>query len=478
MFAVAFFSILAVTALAGTVPEQVHISLAGNDGNGNSNGMAVSWQTEENTDTSLVKYGLISGDYTFSASGVSGAYWETFNHHVVLSDLKADTMYYYVVGDADGGFSKEYKFKTAPITSSDTTSFSFGVFADLGVSHGDSTLNYLKNTMKNDVSLVWHGGDESYADDSFLHVGCATKFCYEDVYDEYMNDVQDWASMLPYMVAPGNHEVECHDPACLASKEKREKLSNFTAYNNRFHMPSQESGGVLNMWYSFNYANAHFITIDTETGYPGAAEETRYVLPCGGFGDQLTWLEADLKAANENRANRPWVFVQGHHPLYQGSKVNEDFQTAVEDMFYKYGVDIYFSGHVHSYERDYPTYRGEVDVNGYDNPRATSYLMIGGSGNDEMRNAEKDENNSKQFLDARALGKQYDVTPKEDGSDGRWVKGVEGEAGSWTAFTDKDHFGIGKVTIIDNNHLEFEYIRTTTGEVFDTVSLTRDHKVY
>ena len=107
--------------------------------------------------------------------------------------------------------------------------------------------------------------------------------------------------------------------------------------------------------------------------------------------------------------------------------------------------------------------------------------MIGGSGNDEMRNAEKDAKaSSKQFLDARALGKQYDVTPKEDGSSGRsrWVKGVEGESGGWTAFTDKEHFGIGKVTIIDNDHLEFEYIRTTDGNVFDTMSLTRDHKIY
>jgi hypothetical protein len=27
-------------------------------------------------------------------------------------------------------------------------------------------------------------------------------------------------------------------------------LSNFTAYNSRFRMPSEESGGVMNMWHS------------------------------------------------------------------------------------------------------------------------------------------------------------------------------------------------------------------------------------
>lgn len=38
-----------------------------------------------------------------------------------------------------------------------------------------------------------------------------------------------------------------------------------------------------------------------------------------------------------------------------------------------------------------------------------------------------------------------------------------------------DHVGIGKVTIIDDSNLRFEYIRTMTGEVFDSIVLTRDH---
>jgi hypothetical protein len=63
------------------------------------------------------------------------------------------------------------------------------------------------------------------------------------------------------------------DPACLADSNKRDKLSNFSAYNARFRMPSLESSGTLNMHFSFNFGPVHFISIDTETGYPGAAEE-------------------------------------------------------------------------------------------------------------------------------------------------------------------------------------------------------------
>jgi len=474
MFALVLGMSLCATSMAGsTAPEQVHIALSGNDGNGNSNGMTVSWLTEDDTSAS-VKYGYTSSQYESSASGLSASYYETFNHHVTLSDLDADTWVYYVVGDETGGFSTEYKFKTAPLSTNRDASFSFGVFADLGSAHGDSTLNYLTNTLSNEVDLIWHGGDVGYADDSFMHPGCLFKFCYETAFNEYMNDITTWSTRLPYMVAPGNHEAECHDPSCLTSSDKRDKLSNFTAYNGRFHMPSDESGGVLNMWYSFNYQNVHFISIDTETGYPGAAEETRYVLPCGGFGNQMQWLEADLIAASADRATRPWILVQGHHPLYNGDSVNADFQTAVEDLFYKYNVDVYFSGHVHSYERDFPVYKSELDAAGYNNPRATTYIMIGGSGNDEMYLAEhgqsKEAENVKKFL------KKYDPSPKEDGTDGKWNK-VQGKTGPWTAEIDTDHFGIGKVTIADANELHFEYIRTTTGEVFDTVTLVRDHTV-
>lgn len=40
--------------------------------------------------------------------------------------------------------------------------------------------------------------------------------------------------------------------------------------------------------------------------------------------------------------------------MYQGKSINAEFQAAMEELFHKYGVDVYFSGHVHSYERDYP----------------------------------------------------------------------------------------------------------------------------
>ena len=117
----------------------------------------------------------------------------------------------------------------------------------------------------------------------------------------------------------------------------------------------------------------------------------------------------------------PRILAQGHHPLYHGGAYNADFGAAVEDLFYKYGVDAYFSGHVHSYERDVPVYKSVIDPAGYVNPAATAYFMIGGAGNYEMHKAEKGKN-SPAVEKAREAAKKYDPSPKEDGKDGRWKK--------------------------------------------------------
>lgn len=234
------------------------------------------------------------------------------------------------------------------------------------------------------------------------------------------------------------------------------------------------------MHYSFNYGNVHFISLDTETGYPGAREETRYVLPCGGFGDQLAWLEQDLILANEQRALRPWIFVAGHRPMYDGDSINTDFQTAVEKLFYDYSVDIYFCGHEHFYERDYPVYQGITETTNYTNPLATTHILIGGAGNDEMRGGvqldrsiDPSPRDKPSHLDHRIKKQKKNVIAAE-AAEGKKVN--EDSDGPWTAVTDKDNYvGIGKVTIIDDNQLQFDYIRTLSGEIFDTITLTRDH---
>ncbi len=154
-------------AVSGSVPpEQIHIALAGRDSAGNPDRMAVSWVTQEATATSVVRYGRESGELTEVAMGSSKSYLKTFDHHAVLDKLQLGTQYYYQVGDADGGWSEEYKFETAPASSN--ASVAFAVVGDFGVVNADDTMERMRNGL-NDYDLVFHVGDISYADDWFIH---------------------------------------------------------------------------------------------------------------------------------------------------------------------------------------------------------------------------------------------------------------------------------------------------------------------
>ena len=90
--------------------------------------------------------------------------------------------------------------------------------------------------------------------------------------------------------------------------------TNFTGYINHFRMPSAESGGTGNFWYSFDYGMTHYVQFDTETdlGHGLIAPDS----PQGGTEDagpfaianaQANWLAADL--ANVDRSKTPWVVV-------------------------------------------------------------------------------------------------------------------------------------------------------------------------
>lgn len=112
-----------------------------------------------------------------------------------------------------------------------------------------------------------------------------------DIWQQWMNSV---FMKIPYMVNPGNHEAACMEfdgPHNIMTAYMNEDIKNgsapesdltyyscppsqrnFTAFQNRFRMPGNETGGVGNFWYSFDYGNAHFISIDGETDFPYSPE--------------------------------------------------------------------------------------------------------------------------------------------------------------------------------------------------------------
>ncbi|RLN82649.1 hypothetical protein BBJ28_00026225 [Nothophytophthora sp. Chile5] len=177
-------------------------------------------------------------------------------------------------------------------------------------------------------------------------------------------------------------------------------LGNYTAYNARWKMPYTESGGTLNMWHSFDHGPIHFTQLSSETDYTNAPTNA-YTLTNknGNFGDQLSWVEADLKAAAANRDNVPWIFVGMHRPIYNVDGCDDNgvptdqnayIQAAFEALFIKYSVDVVLMGHEHYYERQLPIANSAAVMDGvsadyktYTNPQAPVYILSGAAGNVE-----------------------------------------------------------------------------------------------
>ena len=111
----------------------------------------------------------------------------------------------------------------------------------------------------------------------------------------------------------------------------------------------------MNMWWSMDYRNVHILTISTETDYPGSPDQGGYhndfINPeAGPFGDQLKFVEQDLKRAHED-PNISWIIVNGHRPYYTSAHTveHEDWppqtpfvlREAFEPLFHRYNVDLY-----------------------------------------------------------------------------------------------------------------------------------------
>jgi len=395
--------------------RQVHLSLAG------PHAMRVAWKTRASKSTHMeviystnmtVERGL-SAAVERSVQYLPEQGGHGWHHAAKLAGLKPGTVYQYRIV-CDDVTSAYRTFRTADARQSDAT---FLVLGDMGFGvNGQAVASRVRiEALKASADVVLHAGDISYADDSFLHVPCVAEFCYEAVYDGYMGWMENVTDGRPYMVAVGNHESECHSPACQASSGIKKSLSNFSAYNARWMMPSKESGGVANMWYSFDYASVHFVVLNTETDFPDAPEADfgdaggTLGSPAGHFaadGVYVKWLEADLKEAHANRGERPWIVAMGHRPWFErdGKSRDESVRKAHADLLRKYGVNLYITGHVHSYHRLLPI-NGNHDV---------PTVVAGGAGCDEFasdrrRHGDFDERGNNSLWDFRYYNKDTQI---------------------------------------------------------------------
>lgn len=103
--------------------------------------------------------------------------------------------------------------------------------------------------------------------------------------------------------------------------------------------------GIKSNFYSFDYKNTHFLSIDTNVNMKLDSE-------------QFNFIKEDL----QNAASDPtidWIVVFGHKPAYNSPcdsvcTGKQEFRNIYHPIFDQYGVDLILLAHVHSYMRYYP----------------------------------------------------------------------------------------------------------------------------
>ncbi|KAH9527597.1 Acid phosphatase type 7 [Dermatophagoides farinae] len=347
-------------------PEQVHISY----GAGPSQ-MYVTWLTHEQpSGPPVVEYGIQSGKYELKKHGNMTKFTTAYSRYiyrVALEDLKPNTTYYYRCG-FEQELSNEFNFRTRP-QDQENWSPRIAVYGDMGLVNGQSFPFLKQQVSKNAYDAIFHVGDIAYD----MHSGNGL---YGDL---FMREIEPIAANVAYQVVVGNHENDGY---------------NFTDYDGRFTMIDENSGKMNNMFYSFNIGPAHVIGFSSEFYY-----YTEYGV--SQIHNQFEWLEQDLIEANkpENRAKHPWIITMAHRPMYCSTADDDDCTEnesilrkgipivnayGLEDLFYKYGVDIIFGAHEHTYERLFPVYNRKVyngsNNDAYDRPKAPVHVLVGSAG--------------------------------------------------------------------------------------------------
>ena len=267
-------------------------------------------------------------------------------HRAFVSNLTSNTVYQYQVGSDEGGWSNIHQFKTLPAT----TPLRVSVWGDMGIINQ----RILPQLLNHSFDFAIHAGDFAY-NLNYYNGYFANKFF------EMISLYYPLTSENIFETCPGNHESH----------------NDFSYY--RWRLSSRLS---TPMYYSFNVANVHFVSINSEYYFSGTSAERER---------QYQWLESDLRQVN--RTNYPWIIVYGHRQMYASGCVGRNLESKIlrdglEDLLMKYHVDLYLCGHQHYYERMFPVYKEKfekmADNNSYVNPKYPVHIVNGAAGCHEM----------------------------------------------------------------------------------------------
>jgi len=298
------------------------------------NAMTLRWQTRQKGQ-GQIRYGrsLAQLDNSLSETSVAEA------HELRLQGLEPGRRYYYqIINKLESGATqtlysgKTYWFMTSPKTGQ-AVSVRFAVLGDPGQPGKvqnqvrDALMTWLQENPRPDrgrayLDLLLTTGDNAYRSGT-------NKQFQTGFFSPYASILKN----VPLWPAYGNHDARRW------------------AFFDIFSLPSKaESGGLASgteHYYSFDYANAHFIMLDSSASSMAVGSK------------MLNWLQQDLMASKQK-----WIIAAFHHPPYShGSHDSDnrhdsggrmlDMRKNVLPILEAGGADLVLSGHSHMYERSW-----------------------------------------------------------------------------------------------------------------------------
>jgi hypothetical protein len=233
-------------------------------------------------------------------------------HEFHLTGLKARTQYYYQIPDWG---EKIYSFRTPPAEDSPGP-FRFICLGDTGDTiRGGYHFSYYRDIMRAAKKFYAERGS---APSFMIHSGDMVR-TGSDLDAWHQHFTSNDSPSFPTMMAPGNHGF------------LEDRGGNYRYF---FHLPD---------YYTFDYANAHFLVIHPFDG-PGTSLDGPAVATGA---DQYRFIRKDLEGAH----GKKWTIVVMHIPILSTGDYNsnEILMAQYMELFRKHRVDLVVSGHNHDF---------------------------------------------------------------------------------------------------------------------------------
>lgn len=301
---------------ATTAPDQIVLTWSGDP----KTTQTVQWRTNTEVTNGRVRFKEADTSAEIEIEAVQTSLEDPtlandpVNHRftATMADLKPGTAYTYRVGDGET-WSAPSAFTTAP---AETVPFKFIYMGD--AQNGLDTWGVLMDKAfaeEDDAAFYIMAGD------------LVNRGIQRDDWDSFFHNAAGHYNNLQLVPAIGNHEDQGEDGPWM--------------YLELFDLPKDGPTEIEpERAYSFEYSNALFVVLDTNTSVK----------------DQTEWLEQQL--ANTTAT---WKFVVYHHPAYSSApnRNNSEVQKYWTPLFDKYRVDLALQGHDHAYLRTYPMNDGK-----------------------------------------------------------------------------------------------------------------------